>query len=327
MRNPFFDVLKFLAIMLVVYGHVVGAFRCDFGQPWINNFIVGMNMPLFFMIAGYFAARTIENSDWRKLCKHIYGYFWPVAVVSVIFAALAIALHIPGSEKGFVGYAGRRFLFSPWFLWCLTYCFIATFVCYLPKLRVFRGGAFLLLISVLPFLTRGWYMDDFRSMLPFFVFGAFVLRRCEVWKDWRIGVTCFVIYMLGVWLQGDIGKNGLSFYGKSTTWITFAGDWRPFLQYVLRITNGVVGSVGVMWVLQVLCGKRKLITRLAPLGTTTLWVYILHQWLLDRVVDAGWADATIVCVLMWTGLLFGVSHLCGLAVRFLAEKVFLDAQT
>ena len=57
MRNSFFDVLKFLAIMLVVYGHVAGAFGCHFGQPWLDNFIVGMNMSLFFVVSGYFAAK------------------------------------------------------------------------------------------------------------------------------------------------------------------------------------------------------------------------------------------------------------------------------
>ena len=163
-------------------------------------------------------------------------------------------------------------------------------------------------------------MDSTRAMLPFFIFGAFVLRRWELWKDWRIGVSSLLVFMFGVVFQGDVCQNGLSFYVMPTTWAAFYGDWRAFPLYIARIVNGVIGSIGIMWVLQVLCEKWKLITRLAPLGMTTLWVYILHQWLLDRVVDAGWADATICCVLMWTGLLFGVSHLCGLAVRFLVAK-------
>lgn len=318
-RDPFFDVLKFFAMFLVVFGHVYWAFGCKTWMPYFENFRCGMNMPLFFMIAGYFAARTIENGDWRKLGRHIYGYFWPVAVVSVIFAALAVALHIPGSEKGFIGYAGRRFLFSPWFLWCLSYCFVLTFLCYKPKVSVLRGGAFLSLIIALPFLTKGWYMDSTRAMLPSFVFGAFVLRRWELWKDWKIGVGCLSVYALGVMFQGDITQNGLSFYVMPTTWVAVISDWKAMPLYLARILNGILGSVGVMWLLYVLCGKFKVVTRFAFLGMTTLWVYILHQWLLDRVVGCGWDSVSIWCTLTWALLLFGFSHVCGTIVKRLIE--------
>ena len=320
MRNPFFDILKFLAIMLVVYRHVSKMFGNSFGQPLVDNFIVGMNMPLFFMISGYFSARTIKNGDWRKLCKHIYGYFWPVAAVSIVFAAFAVVFNLEGSEGGFIGYAGRRFLFSPWFLWCLSYCFIATFICCLPKSAVLRGLTCLFLIIVLPCFTNVWYMDDFRSMLPFFAFGVIVLRRFEIWKSWRFGAACLVVYMLVALFQGDIGTNGLSFYGKTTTWVAFAHNGRAFLMYIARIFCGVAGSVGVMWVLSVVCDKYRVIKRLAPLGTTTLWVYILHQWLLERVVDVGWYDVTLVCTLFWTLLLFCLTHFIGLGVHYSIGK-------
>lgn len=163
-------------------------------------------------------------------------------------------------------------------------------------------------------------MDDFRSMLPFFVFGAFLLRRWEVWKDWRIGAVCLALYMLGVLLQGDIGKNGLSFYGKGITWEAFVSDWKALPLYLARIANGVLGSVGIMWFLYALCRKFSVITKLAPLGMTTLWVYILHQWLLDRVVGCGWHNASIWCVLMWTVLLFEFSHVCGSLVKYLVGR-------
>ena len=128
-RVPFWDVLKFFAILLVVYGHVSGAFGCKVLEPYISNFRVGMNMPLFFIISGYFAAKTIERGDWRKLGRHLVGYFWPLAAVSVVFAALSVLFHVEGRGCGFIGYTGRRFLFAGWFLWCLAICFVITFLC------------------------------------------------------------------------------------------------------------------------------------------------------------------------------------------------------
>lgn len=139
-RDPYFNVLKFVAILLVVYLHVSFSFNTSLGQPYIRNFIVGMNMPIFFIISGMFAARTIENGDWMRLGKHLLGYFWPVALVSCVFAVLEVIFHLPGSDKGLVGYAARNFLFSVWFLWCLAICFCLTFLCSRLKSSVFFVG-------------------------------------------------------------------------------------------------------------------------------------------------------------------------------------------
>lgn len=87
----YFDVLKFFAMFLVVFGYVYWAMGCKTGMPYFENFMCRMNVPLFFMISGYFATRTIENGVWAKLARHIYGYFWTVAVVSVIFSAFSHA--------------------------------------------------------------------------------------------------------------------------------------------------------------------------------------------------------------------------------------------
>lgn len=314
-RNSFFDVLKFFAMVLVVYGHVTGAFKCEWGRPFVGNFIIGMNMPLFFIISGYFSERTIEHGDWRKLGRHIFGYFWPMALVSIVFAVFAVAFHIPGCENGLVGYAGRRFLFSPWFLWCLSYCYIAVFICCRPKLRILRWGALFLLIISLPCLHGVWHVNNVRAMLPYFIFGVFVLSRWELWKNKWIGGPCLIVYLAVVLLQGDIGTNGLSFYGVKTTWAAFFSDSSAFPFYLARLANGILGSIGIMWAVQLLCDNCKVTIRLAPLGMTTLWVYILHQWLLDRVVSFGWYDSSIMSAFVWMALLFGFSHICGLGVR------------
>lgn len=308
MRNPFFDILKFFAIMLVVYGHVSGAFGCKLGCPWLGNFIVGMNMPLFFIISGYFAAKTIEGSDWVKLGKHLLGYFWPTAVVSCGFAVLAVLFHVSGSEKGLIGYAGRWFLFSPWFLWCLAICFLLTFLCMRLKHPVLRGGAFLLLTIALPCLKGVWYMGNVRAMLPHFLFGVFVLRKWECWKWWYIGLPCLLVYLLGVVFQGDIHGNGLSFYGQDTTWFAFMKDPVSVIQYGMRITNGIIGGVGIMWILQFVMDRFDTIKRLAPFGTTTLGVYILHQWILARIAAAKCYSGSVVVVLFWSGIIFLFCH-------------------
>ena len=89
-RNPYFDVVKAIAMLLVVMGYSRWAYGCQVGNPTIDNFIVGMNMPLFFMISGYFSANIVKEGDWSKLGQHLVGYFWPLAVVSCFFSVLSI---------------------------------------------------------------------------------------------------------------------------------------------------------------------------------------------------------------------------------------------
>lgn len=310
MRNQFFDVLKFFAIMLVIYGHVSAAFSCEWGRPYVGNFIVGMNMPLFFIISGYFASKTIVAGDWVRLCKHICGYFWPVAVVSVVFASIVVAVHIPGCEKGFVGYAGRRFLFSPWFLWCLSFCYVATFLCCRFKHSGMKIGMLLLFIAGLMFLDGVWHAANVRAMLPHFLCGVFIFSRWELWKMHKIGAICLCVYIVVVFIQGDIWVNGMNFYNMKTTWCAFISGDSSFLLYLARIANGIVGSIGIMWFLHLLCNKIRCMPMVAPLGMSTLWVYILHQWILDRVVELGWYNEIVWSALFWVALLFMISHLC-----------------
>ena len=146
-------------------------------------------------------------------------------------------------------------------------------------------------------------------MLPFFLFGAFLLRRDEeIWKDWRVGLTCFVVYVIATFLQGDIHKNGLSFYHEPTTWMAFLSGWKVGVFYLVRIANGIIGNIGIMWVIQVMTDKTRDTKWLAPFGRTTLGVYILHQWLLARIVDQGLWDHSFVVTIACTVFLFLLCH-------------------
>lgn len=294
-RDPFWDVLKFFAMLLVVYWHTAGAFESKIGIPYVTNFIVGVNMPLFFIISGYFASRTIENGDWRKLGLRMTSYFWPMATISMFFSALTQVFQLKGFENGFIGCAGRSFLFGPWFLWCLAICFGVTFLCR----RMGRSGMFyVLLCFVYCFLLvdcKVWHLGNVRAMLPFFLIGAYVLRKVDLSKYWFIGLPCMCCYLLIVFIQGQIQTNGLSFYHAGISWKLILNDRVVILYTLARIANGVIGCIGIMWCIRVVMQKEKLLGYLAPLGTTTLGVYLLHQWILHRIPheNMGWGGGVV----------------------------------
>ena len=309
-RDSFFDVLKFFCILLVIYFHVIGSFDYNGGSPYISNFIVGMNMPLFFIISGYFAAQTIENGEWRKLLRRLFSYVWPIMVVSGAFALLAVSFGLNGSNQGLFAYAARNAL-ATWFLWCLAICFSLVFLCQRWHPLLCWGC----MVAILPLLSKPTQMNSVRAMLPFFVFGAFVLRRWAIWKIWYCGSTCLFLYLLLVVFQGNIWQNGLSFYSEQTTWSFFLQHPVSIFLYLLRLLNGIMGSIGMMWLLHE--GMKRLchIRLCAPFGKTTLWVYILHAWLLARVVDLGWYNQSFFCTIAWVAILFTICHVIGSMVK------------
>ena len=79
--------------------------------------------------------------------------------------------------------------------------------------------------------------------------------------------------------------------------------------YLARVVNGIIGSVGVMWLLQELVDRWAWLAHLAPLGQTTLGVYLLHYWLVQRLESTGWGGTSVWIVLIWMFVLFFACHL------------------
>ena len=314
-RDPYFDVVKAFAMLLVVIGHTRWAYGCQVGNPPIDNFIVGMNMPVFFMISGYFSAKTVKEGNWGKLGQHLVGYFWPLAVVSCIFAMLAVLFGIEGSDKGVIGYAGRNFLFSPWYLWCLAICFVVTFL----SARVPKISPIVVLMIVyctLPFLKGVCHVGNVRAMLPYFVFGLFVLRQCAIWKCRSVGLPCLIAYLVIVVISSSFRQNGLSFYNATTEWSDFTASPINVVLLFVRILLGCVGSIGFLWFInEAVRGFPRVGIWLAQLGTTTLGVYILHQWILARCVEHLPIGSSFFMTMIFAVMLFVICHCITMALK------------
>lgn len=265
-------------------------------------------MPVFFMISGYFSAKTVKEGNWAKLGQHLVGYFWPLAVVSCIFATLTVLFGIEGSDKGLIGYAGRNFLFSPWYLWCLAICFVITFLSAriqrIPFLAVLAG-----LYCLLPFVTGVWHIGNVRAMLPHFLFGLFVLRKWPLWKNRLLGAICLLAYLIFVVTSNSFRLNGLSFYTGATDWSSFVAEPINIVLLFARTLLGFVGSVGIMWLIcEIVCKFPRVGIMMSPLGKTTLGVYILHQWILARSVEYIPVGSSFAATLGFALLLFSACH-------------------
>ena len=91
-RNPYFDIVKAVAIFMVIFCHVMWLAPVGMFPSWISNFRVGMNMPVFFVLSGYFAWPMIETRDWHKLGRNIRCYLSPALFAGVLFTSIGLMM-------------------------------------------------------------------------------------------------------------------------------------------------------------------------------------------------------------------------------------------
>lgn len=120
-------------MFMVVYGHVVcwrPGFSISEMPSFAENFIIAVNMvnmPLFFMISGYFSQRLHESRDWTRLSNRLISYAWPMAFFAIFLATLEglVLGRMPILQIPIL--ALKKFLFTNWFFYALASCDIITF--------------------------------------------------------------------------------------------------------------------------------------------------------------------------------------------------------
>lgn len=77
-RNSSIDILKGIAIILMVAGH------CE-TPTWLVSWVYLFHMPLFFMAAGYFFSRKNLDNPWSFVVKRFKGLYIPFVKWSLFF--------------------------------------------------------------------------------------------------------------------------------------------------------------------------------------------------------------------------------------------------
>ena len=130
-RDPAFDLMKFIAIFMVVYWHVM-SYRSGFDlatmPSYAANFIISVNMPLFFMVSGYFSRRLHESGDWRRLANRLVKYFWPITTFAFFFALVESIVEHKYSIAAIPLWTLKKFLFGHWFFFALALCDVIIFL-------------------------------------------------------------------------------------------------------------------------------------------------------------------------------------------------------
>jgi len=198
-RDQTMDVLRGLAILLVVLGHMTQFCDPDFDHNIVFRIIYSFHMPLFFFISGYVINLPRLKSGmgsyiWKRTLRLAIPFlawtFFVIYWLDGIFTRMsfrAFAIQIYHSPDG----GGL------WFLWALFICLLfLPFFQPIIELRVkYLGGAIGLvsdvaLLALAAGLLRVWHFDDagigfFRTDFPYVLAGA-IVRRWE-FKAWSLG--------------------------------------------------------------------------------------------------------------------------------------------
>ena len=93
-RNQFVDIMRGIAMLLVVLGHTMTGCTVDSQQSFLFNIIWSLQMPLFILISGYVTkySRPISDSKglWKYVKRRTIAYIlpwiiWSFAVRGIIF--------------------------------------------------------------------------------------------------------------------------------------------------------------------------------------------------------------------------------------------------
>lgn len=117
-RNQFVDIMRGIAMLLVVLGHTMTGCTVDSQKSFLFNIVWSLQMPLFILISGYvtkYSRSICDNKDLGKYVKRrIVSYMLPWVVWSFLI-------------RGFL-FGESNWLKVKWLLWHMDsgYWFLAT---------------------------------------------------------------------------------------------------------------------------------------------------------------------------------------------------------
>lgn len=281
-RNIEFDIIKGLAIFLMVCGHSIMHLSSEqYSQNILFVFIYSFHMPLFMLVSGFFAARSLELPFNSLLTKKFWQLIYPTLSFGIIFLIIDLIFWDSlTSEKIY------NVIFGIWFLKSCFLCFLVLFLCLkLTGRHIILGCVVALIVSQgLPFYKLTY-------MLPFFIFGFLLSRNKErIYENTGIKFIVYTIVFAGVFLWYK--NNSLNeFPLMEVKDAIFAGNMGVINSYaIFQLTRLILGFTGSMMVISlVILITRKLKHLSDPLlfsiyGKYTLGIYVLQSFILEDLM-------------------------------------------
>jgi len=248
LRDPGLDVLKAIATLLVIAGHVIQFTNMDFDKSILFKMIYSFHMPLFMCISGYLMPDKVGPGFFRRK-------FFQLIIPFFLWSAMLIVVRniIQGSEISLqiLGEGLLQVLLTPenglWFLWVL-FLNCALFALLEGRYRLQISFAIIGFLYLIQFVKGefGWFgLNLVRWHYFFFIFG-FLIRSNRILHVANRFLWVLVPLTILALTQWD--RNLISgFLGGALT--------SPFFAKILTLVVKYVAALGVLVLLFLIKGR------------------------------------------------------------------------
>lgn len=271
------DIIKCLAIFLVLWGHAIQHLLESPAQDnYLFRFISSFHMPLFMSIAGFFAVSAHKHPPVKFLLRKGMELVLPAVTMSIILVAVRWMMQGCAGMPDMSGFSG-------WF-WFLK----SLFICFLMYVVAIRFGKFTwVAIAGMLLISQCIGFCGVNRMFPFFVTGI-ILRRLFPAIQARSGYVAAASGILFI----------LMLTGWDARYFGVPGGFHPLMDFIAGRNPGyawhnlymfLIGCAGTIFML----AGTDLLTRKAThipgiqtisrIGQNTKGIYILQVIILENV--------------------------------------------
>lgn len=264
------DVLKGLAIFLVLWGHCIQqTLSTNYYDEPVFRWIYSFHMPLFMVISGFFAVNVLRRDFRHLLLNKGRQLILPLIVWCVLFDVFE---GFAGISRPLTGKIIEMF----WFLKSLFICFLlfyAGFSYRNPKAQLIGGGITLIISQLINY-------SQVSFMYPCFLAGYFLRENLEYFRRhiWRTCLVSIVIYAVTSCVCEYC-------YAKGIYIDLFTGANYNAAYMTVKLIRGISASTALISGLWMLLDNANIAGYLRPinaLGGMTLAVYILQTFILEN---------------------------------------------
>ena len=299
-RNPFLDLTKAVAIVLVVFGHCI---QYGSGATYLNDglffddilfkYIYSFHMPLFMLISGYLFFFSINRETKTILYNKLKGLVVPIFTWAIIHLIKYVIERWQCCDftltlviKDYVIYCVKSF----WFLWAVFWCSLVVLIVN----RVFRDRIliYLMVFGITFVLPDGYNLHLYKFVLPFFVlgylYGKYNLKEQarEIYgKKWFLCLSCVAFFVLLCFFDRDtyiyiskhsvIGKDAIS----------------QIRINLYRYLIGIAGSIFTLTFLYTIYSRLRIkkdmggMNVVLSIGKNTMGIYIISSFINSAILQ------------------------------------------
>lgn len=293
-RNIDIDIMKGLAIMLVVIGHAIQANVPDIDKNTVFLYIYSFHMPLFMFLSGYLAFG--RNIDLKRKFKQLAIPFFCWYVIGYLLRFVKGDVYIPPYD--YIIQLVKSTDWGLWFLWTLflNFCLLKLTQYFINEKANFGDLITLLTTSL---LIQGFPVNIFgigsvKWYFLFFIAGYLYAR----YKDSVLMVNYWKLLFLIMFplLVFNWQRLGAPLYWDQV--VNFLWSHHvPGYHYWYTMYIRLVPFTGIGFVYTLLPLLRKYLGWiLSKLGMVTMEIYVIHQNLLFGIGSGNWRILSTVSI-------------------------------